>query len=201
MLDSTPTNQGYYLSCSGCSKRLNRSKNSLAPGSVTCRACRKARRVRPCNHCGATYDPQQGGGAQYCSRGCTTEAFRLMRAERPPRKPRKRPNKPNRDHRLGGRPRTRINAQVRARTGEPVCPLCGYIIDRSLPRVGSRHPLCSVIDEWLPRSKGGTVDLDNCVEVHDRCNNIKSDHWPVTPEMQLRCEAAVRSELLGMVRS
>lgn len=97
------------------------------------------------------------------------------------------------DSRLGGRVRTRLNEQVRARTDTPSCPLCGYWIDRSLQRVGRRHPLCSVIDEWIPRAKGGPVSLDNCVEVHEVCNGLKSDHWPVTTALRARCRARVEA--------
>lgn len=95
------------------------------------------------------------------------------------------------DTRLGGRPRTRINAQVRAR--HLPCPMCSYPIDQTLPRTGRRHPLASVIDEWLPRSKGGAVDLTNCVEMHSWCNAIKSNHWPVTDEMRDRCRTHIAS--------
>ena len=96
------------------------------------------------------------------------------------------------DSRLGGRTRTRLNAQVRARDACPVCPLCGYPIDRSLPRTPKPHPLSSVVDEWLPRALGGQVDLANCVESHRLCNGIKSDAWPVTPALRAKCVEAVR---------
>lgn len=101
------------------------------------------------------------------------------------------------DSRLGGRPRTRVNAAVRARTLCPVCPLCRYPIDRTLPRTGKPHPLSSVIDEWLPRAKGGTVDEANCVELHRTCNATKHDHWPVTDDLRRRCRAKV-AEILEL---
>lgn len=104
---------------------------------------------------------------------------------------------PSNDSRLGGRPRTRLNAAVRARTDHPVCPLCGYPIDRQANRMGRRHPLASVIDEWLPRARGGDVNLDNCVETHSLCNGIKGDRWPVTPDLNDRCRRRIEHELQG----
>ena len=116
------------------------------------------------------------------------------------------------DSRLGGTPRTRINAQVRARTDYPVCPMCGYAIDRNAQRMGKRHPLASVIDEWLPRNPcrhrrstclttcdphapRGAVTLTNCVELHDTCNSLKHDHWPVTEELMDRCRTTIERQL------
>ena len=99
------------------------------------------------------------------------------------------------DSRLGGRPRARINAQVRARTDHPLCPMCGHPINRLAKRTGRRHPLASVVDEWVPRSKGGPVTLANCVEMHSACNAIKSDHWPITTELRDRCTDEVEREL------
>ncbi len=96
------------------------------------------------------------------------------------------------DSRLGGRVRTRVNAAVRARTDHPVCPLCGYPIDRNLPRTGKPHPLSSVIDEWFPRTLGGDPhDEANCVELMRICNGIKSDRWPVTADLRAECRRAV----------
>lgn len=95
------------------------------------------------------------------------------------------------DSRLGGRTRLALNAKVRAR--HQPCPLCGYPIDPTLPRTGKPHPLSSVIDEWLPRSKGGQVDEHNCVEMHRICNAIKWNHWPVTPDLAERCRQAVQA--------
>ena len=101
----------------------------------------------------------------------------------------------SKDSRLGGRVRTRVNAEVRARTAHPVCLLCGYPIDRSLTRSGRPHPLSSVIDEWVPRSKGGPVSAGNCVELHRTCNATKHDHWPITPDIRQRCRDKVREYL------
>ncbi len=102
---------------------------------------------------------------------------------------------PSSDSRLGGRTRTRLNAEVRARTLHPVCPMCGYPIDRTLRRTGKPHPLSSVIDEWVPRNRGGAVADHNCVEGHRVCNGIKGKHWPVTQELRAKCRAKVE-ELL-----
>lgn len=103
------------------------------------------------------------------------------------------------DSRLGGRVRTRTNAQVRARTPDPHCPLCGYRINRDLKRTGSPHPLSSVIDEWYPRANGGDPhDVDNCVELHRVCNAIKGKHWPVTQALATQCRERV-NQLLGNV--
>lgn len=100
------------------------------------------------------------------------------------------------DSRLGGRVRSRVNAAVRARTDHPVCPLCGYPIDRNLPRTGKPHPLSSVIDEWLPRTLGGNPhDEANCVELHRLCNGIKGKTWPVTPNLRARCTQRIAEHL------
>lgn len=106
------------------------------------------------------------------------------------------------DSRLGGRPRTRLVAQVRAR--HQPCAMCGLPIDQTLNRVGRRHPLASVVDEWYPRNPkhggpGGPVSAANCVEMHDRCNSIKSNHWPITPALHTRARQAVL-ELHGHVQ-
>lgn len=93
------------------------------------------------------------------------------------------------DSRLGGPKRTRLVAAVRARR-QP-CPMCGFGIDQTLQRTGRRHPLSSVVDEWIPRSKGGTVDLTNCVEMHSWCNGSKGSRWPVTDEMRERCRTHI----------
>ena len=102
---------------------------------------------------------------------------------------------PSNDSRLGGRTRTRLNAAVRARTLHPVCPMCGYPIDRTLQRTGKPHPLSSVVDEWYPRSLGGDVADHNCVEVHRTCNGSKGDRWPVTASMRAACRTKVEQIL------
>ena len=113
------------------------------------------------------------------------------------------------DSRLGGRPRTRLNDQVRRRR-QP-CAMCGLPIDQTLPRRGRRHKLASVIDEWIPRNPcrqpdcrhncqpdtpPGQVSAANCVEMHDLCNSAKSNHWPVTNAMRIDCRRRVL-DLLG----
>lgn len=98
----------------------------------------------------------------------------------------------SKDTRLGGYTRNRCATTVRARTLEPICPLCGHPIDRGLKRTGSPHPLSSAIDEWLPRSLGGDPhNPDHCVEVHRICNGIKSGSWPVTDHLRQRCKTEV----------
>ncbi len=100
------------------------------------------------------------------------------------------------DSRLGGRVRKRTNAAVRARTTHPICPLCGYPVDRNLPRTGKPHPLSSVIDEWYPRHLGGDPhDEANCVELMRICNGIKGARWPVTAELRAECKQAVERVL------
>lgn len=185
----------YFRFCSDCGKKRNSSQHSLPNGEATCRPCRRLRRMKPCERCGEAFYARDNE-ARFCGRECWQAVVREASATRPTKRRKPRPNKKRSDPRLGGRVRTRVAAQVRARTDEPVCPLCGYLIDRSLPRMGSRHPLCSVIDEWLPRAKGGEVSVDNCVEVHDRCNVIKWHHWPVTADIYERCEVAVRDLLM-----
>jgi len=110
------------------------------------------------------------------------------------------------DTRLGGRVRTRINAAVRAR--HQPCPMCGYPIDQTLNRMGRCHPLSSQVDEWIPREpcngrcqgdcipvQPGEVNTENCVELHATCNNLKSNHWPVTDELRARCRREVEAIL------
>ena len=97
------------------------------------------------------------------------------------------------DTRLGGTPRTRLVAAVRARR-QP-CPMCSYPIDKNLQRTGKRHPLSSVVDEWYPRKLGGTVDLTNCVEMHSWCNGSKGSRWPITDEMRERCRTHIATLL------
>ncbi len=97
--------------------------------------------------------------------------------------------------RLSSRPRSRLKEQVRAR--RLPCALCGYGIDQALVRTGRNpHPLSSVVDEWLPRSRGGDPhDPVNCVEMHRVCNGIKSDSWPVGEELRRRARAEVERVL------
>lgn len=89
--------------------------------------------------------------------------------------------------------------------------MCGYPIDQTLNRGApgqKRHPLASVVDEWIPRNpckrrhcrhgcqptQPGDVSLANCVELHAACNALKHNHWPVTDD--LRAECLLRVEAL-----
>jgi 5-methylcytosine-specific restriction endonuclease McrA len=75
---------------------------------------------------------------------------------------------------LSGRPRRTVCAQVRRE--EPNCWLCGLPIDLSLPRWPKPHPMSSVIDEVIPRSKHprgayfAAHDRANMRHAHRECN-------------------------------
>ena len=87
--------------------------------------------------------------------------------------------------------RRRIIAQVRAE--EPYCWLCGYPID--LARDAQRDPLGSVVDEVIPRSRGGSpLDRANVRHAMRLCNGIRGTK-PVTPELQARCREAVERHM------
>lgn len=80
-----------------------------------------------------------------------------------------------------GRPRRRINDQVRAE--EPNCWLCGTYIDQALPRERKAHPMSSSIDEIVPVSQGGsTLDRANLHHAHLACNVYRGDRDP-TPSL------------------
>lgn len=91
------------------------------------------------------------------------------------------------DNQLGGRPRQRVVAYVRAT--QPHCHLCRYVIDLSLDR--HRHPLASCVDELIPRKYGGSaLDYSNVAHAHRLCNGMRGVK-PITPELRQRCRNAV----------
>ena len=70
-----------------------------------------------------------------------------------------------------GHRRRQLKARVRA-MGLP-CALCGQPIDYARP-YDARDPLCWVLDEILPVSKGGDpLDFSNVQPLHNRCNQVK----------------------------
>lgn len=94
-----------------------------------------------------------------------------------------------------GSARAKVKAQVLAE--ETDCHICHEPVDKSLtvtwgkhgPRCKgdgcpgcSPHPMRPVVDEVIPRSKGGSpTDRTNCRLAHWRCNRIKSDKVEPAP--------------------
>jgi hypothetical protein len=97
---------------------------------------------------------------------------------------------------LSGRPRRRLQAQVRAE--EPNCHLCGLPIDLTLdPMI---HPLSSCVDEITPRSQGGDpLDRNNTRHAHRICNEYRATH-PITPTIRAACRTQVEA-LIGQQHS
>lgn len=54
-----------------------------------------------------------------------------------------------------------------------ICPLCGHPMDLSMPPSMCMSPYYPVIDEKVPISKGGKLELSNQWLVHRICNAIK----------------------------
>ncbi|WP_130866647.1 HNH endonuclease [Acidipropionibacterium timonense] len=64
-----------------------------------------------------------------------------------------------------------------------VCHLCGQPINLDEPRHlddGRLNPAYPSIDHLIPRSHGGTDDLDNLRLCHARCNSSRGNR-PITP--------------------
>lgn len=86
-----------------------------------------------------------------------------------------------------GHRRRQLVARVMAE--EDLCRLCGQIVDKALGRIPGHHtrrctrddcpgcvwhPMAPVVDELLPRSRGGSpYDRDNCALMHRSCNARK----------------------------
>ena len=86
-----------------------------------------------------------------------------------------------------GHRRRQLVARVMAE--EEHCRLCGQIVDKTLGRIPGHHtrrctrddcpgcvwhPMAPVVDELLPRSRGGSpYDRDNCALMHRSCNARK----------------------------
>jgi len=95
------------------------------------------------------------------------------------------------DTRLGGRPRTRLVAQVRAE--EPNCWLCGNPINLTLNR--RSDPWGSVIDEYADEQRTCRA---NGADPHDRSHTHHAHRWcngsrgtkPPTMEVRNRCRTA-----------
>lgn len=86
-----------------------------------------------------------------------------------------------------GHRRRQLVARVLAE--EDRCRLCGQLVDKTLGRIPGHHtarcsrpdcpgcvwhPMSPVVDELLPRARGGSpYDRDNCVLMHRGCNSRK----------------------------
>lgn len=93
-----------------------------------------------------------------------------------------------RSHNANGHRRRQLTARVLAE--ETHCALCGGPVDKSLRTKpgahGKRcpggtcpgctpHPMSPVVDEDIPRSRGGSpYERDNCHLMHRSCNGWKS---------------------------
>lgn len=61
---------------------------------------------------------------------------------------------------------------TRVKAEEHDCALCDLPVDKTL---AWPHLECAVVDEDLPRSRGGSqYDRSNCRLMHNRCNRWKS---------------------------
>ncbi len=94
-----------------------------------------------------------------------------------------------------GAARRKVKAQVLAE--EDTCHICGHPVDKTLtvtwgkhgkrcPGDGcpgcSPHPMSPVIDELIPRSKGGSpTNRANCRLAHWRCNRKRSNKVEPAP--------------------
>lgn len=92
-----------------------------------------------------------------------------------------------RDTRMSHRARRRLIANIRAT--QPVCHLCGQPID--VTRDPQRDPLGSVVDEFIPRARGGDpLDPTNCFHAHRVCNG-----WRGTRPVTAALKAEIRARL------
>lgn len=58
-------------------------------------------------------------------------------------------------------------------SSDGICPLCGKPMDLSMPPSMHMSPYYPVIDEIVPISRGGKLELSNQWLVHRKCNGIK----------------------------
>ena len=78
--------------------------------------------------------------------------------------------------------------QLRQRDGDD-CWRCKRPMRFDLPR---SHELAPTLEHLLPKSKGGTMALDNLCLCHGRCNWLMADATPEVKErLRLKTEAAV----------
>ena len=74
---------------------------------------------------------------------------------------------------------------------EPNCWLCGLPVDLSLPRWPQPHPMSSVIDERIPRSKHpfgakyAALDRSNCAHAHRDCNGRRGNRMDYVPTRRI----------------
>lgn len=73
--------------------------------------------------------------------------------------------------RKNGNKRNKQRKILMARYDE--CPLCGLPLDKTL--TNHLDPMYPVIDEIIPISRGGILELSNMQLVHRRCNAIKGN--------------------------
>jgi hypothetical protein len=69
-----------------------------------------------------------------------------------------------------------IRQQVRQRAG-CACEFCGVTEESAASEL--------TIDHYQPQAKGGSDDLENLVYSCPKCNNFKSDYWPVDDQPAL----------------
>ena len=55
---------------------------------------------------------------------------------------------------------------------DPVCWLCGEIIDTTLDRY---EPMAFELDHLIPKVQGGQDTEDNALPSHKRCNTLRSN--------------------------
>jgi 5-methylcytosine-specific restriction endonuclease McrA len=104
-------------------------------------------------------------------------------------------------HNANGHRRRRLTARVL--TEEHTCALCGQPVDKTLTTITgqhgprcrgdctgcARHPMSPVVDEDIPRARGGSpYQRSNCHLMHRRCNA-----WKAT-----RTLAEARARLAGV---
>lgn len=89
-------------------------------------------------------------------------------------------------HNANGHRRRELTRRVRLE--ETHCALCGEWVDQTLTQP---HPRAPVVDEDIPRARGGSpYDRNNCHLMHRQCNQWKStktlqearDAWNPRPQ-------------------
>lgn len=72
---------------------------------------------------------------------------------------------------LNGNGHRRRELKARVKAEETHCALCGKWVDKTLHHL---EPMAAVVDEDIPRSRGGSqYSRDNCHLMHRRCNRWK----------------------------
>lgn len=161
--------------CASCGKLLWSGSKSLPPSKRRCRDCREARRPRPCEICGLTFEPWKNG-QRTCSRSCANrfryasrpveivDAIRRAELDRLQRKNRRR-----RAQLRGVESEEYSLQEIAARDGYR-CGICG----KRVP-MGRRCPdvKAPTIDHIIPLSEGGNDLRSNVHLAHFGCNSGK----------------------------